>query len=275
MKKPFLNFAISTSLLLAAPLANAELPQLTEKPWLGCFLVIKDRKAQFVMTAKGDMELFPLKRSGEVVSLHGPVKVHYEILETAPDGKVVSRQVKEETLSTEAAATADPDGPIMFTGKVTGDAAFAVIVAPERGGYSITGKITDKGTLTGSLQFVVTMDWTPYKDGKVGDGDDAEEKFQDKVKRDQLKIETIGGKREKIEFMDKVNPSQLYPDGFLESELKTEGYDGVDFKLEAIGQSKIVFEDKGEKEFWSGFSTRWSVNESGDAGQAKLIVTAG
>lgn len=278
MKNPFPHFAVASSLFLAAPLAHAELPPLTEKPWLGYFVGLNDKKFQFGITSKGEAILYPLKRDGTPHSLFNPIKLHYEILETSPDGKVVSKQVREETLASEQPPSENPKDPVKITGKVTGDAAFEVTVAPERGGFSLSGKITDKGSLTNPLQFVVTVDFDPHKNGPgtAADGkeDDAIEKFEKKVKRDELRFETVARKREKIEFMDKLNPATLYPDGFTQAELRTEAYGGVTFGLEAVGKSKIVFEDKGEQEFWKGFSARWSINEDGDAGQAKLIVTA-
>lgn len=272
MNKTLLPIALST-ILLSAAYVHAELPALLEKPWLGHFIGIKERKLQFGLTSSGEAVLHPLQRGGEVHALFNPIKIKYEILETTPGGKVVSKQVKAESLSSEHPAVENPEGPVTFTGKVTGDAAFEVTVAPERGGYSMTGKITDKGTLTNPLQFVITIDFDPYKNG-AGDDDDAQEKFEKKIKRDELRFKTASGKREKIEFLDKVNPAKLYEEGFTEAELRTEGYGGVTFEMEATGKSKIVFEDKGEKEFWSGFSPRWSVNQDGDPAQAKLIVTA-
>lgn len=277
MKMSFFPIAIS-SFLLAAPAAHADLPGLNEKPWLGHFIGITDKKFQFGITTKGEAVLHPLKRDGSVHSLFNPINVHYEILETMPDGKVVSKQVKQETLASEQPAVENPEGPVKFTGKVTGDAAFEITVTPERAGYSLTGKVTDKGSLANPLQFVITMDFDPFKGGP-GKGDDekaeqAVENFEKKIKRDELRFKTTGGKNEKIEFLDKVNPSTLHPGGFTEAELRTEGYGGVTFELEAVGKSKIVFEDKGEKEFWNGFSARWSVNQDGDPAQAKLVITA-
>lgn len=273
MTKRFFPIATLTSIFLLAPFAHADLPQMAEHPWLGYFIGIQNRKSQFGITGKGDGIMHPLKRDGTPQATTNPIKVHYEILETSPEGKVVSKQVRADTLQTNHEATDDPKEPVKFTGKVTGDAAFAVVVTPERGGYSITGTITDKGTLTGSLQFVITIDWNPYKAGITGDGEEALEKFEKKVKRDALRLVTVSGEREKIEFLDKVNPSKLYPDGFTKAELRTEGYTEVTYEMEAVGKSKITFEDKGEKEFWNGFSTRWSVDEGGDPAQAKLIIT--
>jgi len=278
MKSPFRYLAAASFLFLAAPPVHAELPPLMEKPWLGYFVGLNDRKLQFGITSKGKAILLPLKRDGTPHSRSNPINVNFEILETAPDGKVVGKQVREETLASEQPASENPEVPVKITGKVTGDAAFELTVARERGGFSLSGKITDKGTLTNPLQFVVTLDFDPHKDGPRQGADDnkkdAIEKFEEKIKRDELRFETVASKRGKIEFMDTLNPATLYPDGFTRAELRTGGYGGVTFELEAVGKSKIVFEDKGEQEFWKGFSTRWSVNGDGDPAQAKLLVTA-
>lgn len=163
MKRNLLPFAIS-SLVFSAPLSHAQLPQLGEKPWLGHFIGIKEKKFQFGITSKGDAVLHPLKRDGTMVALFNPIKVNYEILETMPDGKVVSQQVKVDSLASAQPPVEDPKLPVTFTGKVTGDAAFEMTVAPERGGFSLSGKVTDKGSVTNPLQFVVTIDWNPYRD---------------------------------------------------------------------------------------------------------------
>ena len=75
-------------------------------------------------------------------------------------------QVKVDSLASAQPPVEDPKLPVTFTGKVTGDAAFEMTVAPERGGFSLSGKVTDKGSVTNPLQFVVTIDWNPYRDGQ-------------------------------------------------------------------------------------------------------------
>ncbi len=273
MKKAFFPVAICSSLFLLSQAANAKLPQLNEKPFLGYFIGIKDRKLQFGVTSDGKAMLFPLKRDGSPVSLFNPIPVSYEILETMPDGKVVSKTIKVESLATTHPATENPETPVTFTGMVTGNAAFEVTVAEERGGFSLSGKITDKGTLTNPLQFVISINFNPYKEGG-GKDDEALEKFEKKIKREELSLTTTDSKREKIEFLSSVNPAKLYSQGLTKAELKTEGFGGIGFGLEAVGKSKIMFEEKVEKPFWNGFTARWSVNEDGDPAQAKLIVTA-
>ncbi len=272
MNKMFISVAIS-SILLAAPTVHAGLPALLEKPWMGYFIGLKERRLQFGLSSTGEGVLYALDRRGEIHAASNPIKVKYEVLETMPDGKVVSKRVDSDSLTSEHPAAEDPKGPVTVDGKVTGGAAFRLIIAPERGGYSMTGKITDKGELTNPLEFVITIDFDPYQNGP-GEGEDAVENFEKKIKRDEFRFTTTDREKEKVEFLDKVNPAKLHEKGFTEAELRTEGYGGVTFQLEATGKSKMVFEDKGEKEFWTGFSPRWSVNEDGDPSQAKLIVTA-
>ena len=278
MKRSFLTLAIPTCLFLSAPLGQADLPSLSEKPWLGYFVGFSDRKFQFGVTGQGEALLFPLKRDGSVSGLFSPIKVKYEILETTPDGKVVSKQIQDDTLTSSQPASANPESPVKFSGKVTGDAAFELTAAPERGGFSLSGKITDKGTLTNPLQFAITIDFDPHPNGASpganGEKSASAEKFEKKIKGEEIRLRTVGGDREKIDFLDKVNASALHPDGYVEAETRTEGYSGINFALEAVGKSKMTFEDKGENYFWKGFSLRWTVNPDGDPAQAKLVVTA-
>ena len=270
MKKTFLPLVLFSALLIPA---QAELPGLNEKPWLGYFVGIKDRKFQFGVTSKGEAILYPLKRDGSVQSLFNPIKINYEILETMPDGKVVSKRVKEESLSSEQPATEDPKQPMKLTGKVTGDAAFELVITSERNGFSISGKITDNGTLTNPLRFAVSVAFDPHKNA-VKETESAQEKFEKELKREEIKLTLTNRDREKVEFLEKVNLAQKFPEGFTSAELDTEGYNGVEFALEAVGKSKIVFEDKGEQEVWKGIPFQWSVNPDGDPAQAKLIITA-
>ncbi len=270
MKKVVLPLVLVSALLIPA---QAELPGLNEKPWLGYFVGIKDRKFQFGVTAKGEAILYPLKRDGSVQSLFNPIKINYEILETMPDGKVVSKRVNEESLTSEQPATEDPTQPVKIAGKVTGDAAFELVIASERSGFSISGKVTDNGTLTNPLRFAVSVAFNPHRsNGEKSES--AQEKFEKELKREEIKLTLTNRDREKVEFLEKVNLAQKFPDGFTTAELDTEGYGGVEFQLEAVGPSKIVFEDKGEQEVWKGIPFQWSVNADGDPSQSKLVITA-
>lgn len=262
MKNQIAALAIASGFVFSASHATAQLPGLSEKPWLGYFLGLKDRKFQFGIITDGDALFEPLKRDGSAVSIHNPVKIHFEVLETMPDGKVVSKTIRKDTLASQSPAIEDPSKPVTFTGKVTGDAAFEVTVIPERGAVTFTGKITDKGTLSNPLSFAITSDFSPYKNASA---DDAEkDSFEKKIKRDEIRLEMVSGDREKLEFIEKTNPAETFKEGFTSADIRTEGYGGVGFEFEAVGKSKIIFEDKGEKALWDTFSLRWISTEPSD-----------
>lgn len=272
MKNPLPYLAITSSLLLTIPNAQADLPQLAEKPWLGYFLGMKDKKMQFGIDADGDGIILPLKRDGEPSNIHNPIKLSFDVLETTPDGKVVRKQVKADTLASTSPAVKDPKQPITITGKVTGDASFAAVITAEPGGFSVSGKITDKGTLTNPLKFEVSIDFNPYPYGG-GATKDTKDNFEKKIKRDEIKATLADKKRAKLDFADEKNPAEAFKGGVAELEIKTEGYGGVGFELTATDKSKITFEDKGSKTLWSGFSLQWSVNEGADPGTQKLTFS--
>lgn len=271
MKNPIPLLAVAFAAFTACPV-HAELPMITEKPWLGYFLGLKDKKFQFGITSKGEMVYEPLKRSGEAVNIHNPVKVHFEVLETMPDGKVVSKQVKAETLESTSPAVIDPEKPVLITGKTTGDAAFEVAIIPDRGEMSVTGRITDKGSLKNPLTFAVTFDFAPYKSETMDD--DEMKKFLKKIKRDEIRSELVDGGRAKLEFADEGNPATLHPKGFTALEIRTEAYGGVGFKFEASQKSNIILEDKGDRPLYKGFSIRWMINADADPTKEKLTIEA-
>ncbi len=106
--------------------------------------------------------------------------MNFEVHETKPDGKVVSKKIQWDSLSSEQEAAVDPKDPLTFTGKTTGDATFEVTVVPGPEAVSLTGRILDKGTLTNPLTFAITTDFKPYK--RVGDNREAFEKKSDAMK---------------------------------------------------------------------------------------------
>lgn len=179
MKIRLPHLVIASGLFLASRVVQAELPTLQE-PWLGHFIGMKDGKFQFGVTTRGDGVLHPLKRNGDPVSIHNPIKVNFEVHETKPDGKVVSKKIQWDSLSSEQEAAVDPKDPLTFTGKTTGDATFEVTVVPGPEAVSLTGRILDKGTLTNPLTFAITTDFKPYK--RVGDNREAFEKKSDAMK---------------------------------------------------------------------------------------------
>ncbi|MFD2258025.1 hypothetical protein ACFSSA_15195 [Luteolibacter algae] len=271
MKSPFPY--LLAAMVLVSPTLKAELPALDEKPWFGYFIGVSERKFQFGITDKGEAILQPLNSRGEILSLFNPIKFDIEILEATPNGKDVSKQIISGSLESDSPATLDPSKPIVYRGKVTGDAAFQVAFLPERGGFSVTGKITDNGSLKNPLRFSIALRFDPYAKTKL-DSPKKEEEHEKKIKRDTLSFTTKGGEREKFKLTESVSLSEKFPDGCSELSFEAEGYDGTEFTVAASGESKIVLESKSTEALWHGIELRWEMSAAADPATEKLIFTA-
>ncbi len=271
MKFPLPFIALAAGLLLPAPTARADLPGLKEQPWIGYFIGINERDYRFGITAKGKGILYPLKKDGTPVATTNPIDVNFDIIETLPDGKTVRKQFTDGTIVSDDKPTTDPKQAMKFRGYVTGNASYEVTVIPERDGVSFSGRITDKGELTNPLHFAVSVDFTPYKQGK-GDTKDEIKSFEKKIRRDEIRYESVSREKGKIDFLDEGNPATVAPDWFTEAEIKTEGYGGIGFEIKSSFKSKFNFEDKGEKPLWNGFTLRWTVNDGAEPTAEKFTI---
>ena len=274
MKNTISCIAIAAGMFLVPSGAQADLPGLKKQPYLGYFIGIEHRKKmRFGITAKGQGVIDPLDDEGMPVFSKVPFQVNFAVIETLPDGKKVKKQINSDTLASEQPATEDPKAPITFRGKVTGDAAFEVTVYPERGGVAVSGKLTDKGTLTNPLHFEISLDVKPYPQ-KPGAGKSEIEAFETRAKKDVLKYDTVSRKRGKIEFLDETNPSKVVGESMTKLDFETDAFDNKEFEIQTTDKAKLTFEDQGSKPLWSGFTLSWKVDEGADAATQKLTITA-
>ena len=274
MKAKVTCLALSTGIFLAPTYLHADLPGLREQPWLGYFIGIEHKKKmRFGVTAKGQGVIDPLDDKGKPVFAKVPFQVNFDVVETLPDGKTVRKQINSDTLSTDHEASENPRDPVTFRGKVTGDAAFEVTVYPERGGVAVSGKLTDKGSLTNPLHFEISLDVKPYP-RRPGDQEDDIKRFEERAKKDVLRYETVSRKRGKIEFLEETNPAVFVGEAMSELDFKTDAFDNKDFTVTTTEKAKLTFEDLGSKPIWNGFTLRWKVDEGVDAAAQKLTITA-
>lgn len=274
MKKVIPCIVMAVGTFLTPTAVQADLPGLKKQPWIGYFIGIEHRKKmRFGITAKGQGIIDPLTKEGKPVFAKVPFQVNFDVIETLPDGKKINKKINSDTLTSEQPATEDPSSPITFRGKVTGDAAFEVTVHPERGGVSVSGKLTDKGTLTNPVHFEISLDVKPYPRGP-GDESEKIEAFEKRAKRDVLKYETLSRKRDKIEFLEETNPASAVGEPMSYLEFRTDAFDNHDFEIHTTDKAKLTFADLGSKALWNGFTLRWIVDEGADAATQKITITA-
>ena len=266
----YLSIFLLVALTGALP-ARADLPMMKDKPWLGYFVGFKDRGASFGVSSKGNTLFKPLKRDGTPIASTNPIKVKFDIIETLPSGKTIRKKIDPDAFTSDSPASLDPKQPVTFRGIVTGDAKFEITVSEERGAVCLSGRITDKGSLKNPLHLAISIDFLPYKSSDV-ETEEQQKKFKKKARRDEIRLDLGKFERSKLDFLDTMNPAKKSEDGFIAAEVRTEGYGGLRWNLTASENSKLRFEDKGERPLYKGFSIYWTVNEGADPTAEKFSI---
>lgn len=251
---------------------NAELPYLEKEPWKGSFIGIEERAFRFKYMANGSALLDPIDRRGETISTNNSIEIEFEILETESNGKVVSKRINPFSLNSKSEAGNRTSEPVIISGKVTGDATFEILITPGNKNFSLSGRITDSGSLKNPLSFAITAKFTPYKYQGASDPDDLE-RFEKKIKREEMELITIDEKEEELAFTESLNPSVKFPDGLRSVTFETAAYGETEFSFAASGKSKIDFVDKGKNYLWRSFSLRWMPDPAQDIASQSLIIS--
>ena len=271
MKIP-LNGLITILAILTALPATAQLPTLPRDPWTESFLVISERKFQFVYSQLGKGELDPIDRHNDKISANNSIEIGFEVLEATSSDKMVSKKIQPYSLASSSPAVKNPKEPVTITGLVTGDAAFEITITPGKSSISLTGRITDKGTLTKPLTFVISAKVTPYHNQSASDKDDLE-KFEKTIKREELEIELLSGEEEEIDLTEKLNLAKKFPEGIKSLEFDTKAYGETAFTFASSGKSKIIFEDDEENYVWKTFTLQWIPDPTQDPSTQALTIT--
>ncbi len=254
---------------------RAALPTMTEKEWLGYFVGIKNRAFQFAFTAEGKATIRPIGRKGEFVSSKLTIPVSFKVLETMPDGKVVSRQIVPESLESAQSATDKPEN-VVIKGKVTGDAGFEIFVHAERGGISLGGRLLEPGTLKNPLQFAIDVRIPDvYADAKDARDKKSEKALEEKMKKDRLQLIWTDKKRVKPSLTEKIDVSskEVSGPGIAAVQLELSAYDEKKFEFTASENSLIALEHKPPATLNEGFSMSWTANSGKDPeGKARLNI---
>jgi hypothetical protein len=269
MQKTSLLNAIAACLILTSVGVSAALPSMSKLPWIGYFMATKEKKYQITMTTAGTAKLEMLNAQGNTGHSAKSITMSFFIIETLPDGKTVNRAIIPDSLTSDQPAEIDPKKPMVFRGKVKGDASFEAIYYPERGGYSFGGKVIDKGTLTNPLSFAVRADFAPYH--FKGDDISDTEKL---AKKDNIRFETTQRKREKLGFLDEKSSTSALPDAITNAEIATEGYSGLGFKLISSSGTSFSLSSRNEKRLLEGFGILWRTDPKAGNSPQKISFLA-
>jgi hypothetical protein len=275
---PGLKFGVAVALLVEAAgvmSGNAELPTLSDKEWSGYFVGIEDRKFRFGITSDGKSEIRVIGKTGKPVGGNLSVDIDFRIEETMPDGKVVVRQIKPESLESAQPATKSPKD-IVISGKVTGDTAFEIHVSEEKGAISLGGRLLVAGNLKNPTRFTIGVRFPNVYVTATKTGDRREVRtLEDKIKGDRLELLYTDKKKVRLSTSDQVDAGskEINGPGISELELELAAYNEDKFEIVASPNSSMTLFNDRALPLNEGFTVIWAPDPAKDSdGKARINI---
>lgn len=241
------------------PPCPAALPDLKEQPWLGHFLAYANRKFTFGLTSLAEGKLTPLGRSGKPINYLLVLPVAFVVEETLPDGRIITRKLQPDTLTTADPATAKP-GRVSFRGSVTGGTTFEGHVEVEQGVIALGGRLLESTTPNKNpLRFGIRVTFPrSYRDEPTKDKR-AVRAFENQLKDDRLGIVRTDDKRVRLTGIDSLGAESTKINGPGIAELKVEisAYQGKVFEFAATPHSSMQLWNRLTQPVHDGFTINW------------------
>ncbi len=246
------------------------MPALQVKPWEGCFVGHETRACQVALGCDGMAVITPKNRRGDSFGPNRALALAMTIEEVLPGGRVVTKRIDPDSLETKDEPTAKPE-IIKYRGKVTGGASFEVVMEFDGSKLSIGGRVLDSGKLKNPLRFVVK---TVMRDLYHG-ADPKDREFRRKVKDDEVRYQTIDGKRGKIEMGEVVDVAKEIGDkGLATMRFESDAYDGRRFEFSCVDGGAIRIEHPAGKPLVGGMMINWYSDPKKDTeGKARLEIS--
>ncbi len=264
--------------------AKADLPSLDDRKWVGCFAALETKLYEFSLTTQGKGKLEVIGKKGTPIGHTLGISIEFLVQETLPDGKVVTKAVRADTLESPQPATLKPEN-LVIRGKVTGDAEFEAYLTEARGTISVGGKLLSPGTLTKNpLRFGIRVNLPnayPYENGKSEEKDSkadakkAAKALEEKTKNDRLQLKFTDGKARKQSLTEAVDASSAEVNGPGISALSWEVSTFQDKKILLVASENSVMKltNGTAKPMNTGFAVTWTPDLAKDPDtKARLTI---
>jgi hypothetical protein len=254
---------------------SAELPSLGDGDDLGYFVVARSKSSAFGITSQGKATIKVLDIKGAAVNNNLTVGIDFNVTETTPDGKKVTRKLNPESLETKNPATNKPKN-VVFTGKVTGDIEFEATVSEERGMILLGGRLLNAAALKNPTQFSIEVDIPSTIPKAKADANKKETKeLEDQIKRDKVQITWTDGKKAKFPANSPVDGAskEVSGPGITAATLDFSEFKDRQIQLNASPNSSMVLSNKANQRLSEGFSLIWTADAAKDPdGKARLAI---
>lgn len=250
--------------------AIGSLPALDFKPWQGYFIGYEQRAFRFGIGCDGKGELTPHNPKGEPVSFMKAFGLTFTVEETMPDGRVVARQIDTSSLETKDEATTKP-GKVSFRGRVTGGTTFEVKLEFDGNRVAVGGRILERGKSTNPQRFAIRISMRDaYRHDK-----DTGRQFERKVRGDELRFESLDGRRGRIRMFEKLDLAKEFgSEGLRWLRFEMASYAGRRFDLSSTpGGVLEVATAPTAGELIRGMVITWRHSPEQDPeGEARLVI---
>jgi hypothetical protein len=265
--------------------SNAQLPSLSQPPWLGYFAGYTGSRGMCGILENGSLCYNHGDGLGSVSS-GSPHFIYPSVRETRPDGKILIHRLLPETLKSDGEPTTKPV-KITYQGQVRNGATIEVTVEFMRREISIGGRIMDPGPGKNPQSFILYTQAPPYylmygetKSLREGTAE-AKKKLQQQIAsqravaaKEALVLRKMDGKTIKQPLLETVDLSaaDFNGDGFSAIEADFNWLKGRMVRITATEGSRMMLSGKEPREiFKHHFNITWM--EDKPVGRGRMVIT--
>jgi hypothetical protein len=253
---------------LLVPAAADDLPQLVERPWIGCYAGYERRNFHFSVGSEGVGLLVPMGDRDSLMSSRYAIRILPVVEEVAADGKVTGRTPKKGGWEAVTPAAADPE-KVVYRGTTAGDARFEVTMEFDGDLIRFGGKLLENGTLK-QPRFVLRVQVPD-----VYSADRNIERREEKAKKDRLELVRTDGKKLRLDVLTAIDAesAEFSGPGVAQARIDFAGYKGHRFELAAGDAGTFEFWNRGMEPLIEGFTLGWKPDPAKDPdGKARATL---
>ncbi len=253
---------------------SAQLPSLTDKDHLGYFVVADRRTLQFRIESNGRAVINVLDSKGVPINKDYAIPVTFNVEETTPDGKTVSRKFIPDSLQSEQEATTKPKD-LTIKGKVTGDIEFEASVTEDRGAFILGGRLLNPAGLKNPTRFTIEVGIPKAlpKPKKDEDEKKAAKELEERIKDDKVQLLWTDGKKARITSDQQVEGSskEVTGPGIATASIEFAAFGERKITVTASPNSSMQLSNKAKQSLSEGFTLSWSADPAKDPnGKARV-----
>lgn len=254
---------------------SAQLPTLSEKENLAYFVVVRSKSFQFGVESNAKTTVKVFDGKGEPINSKLTIDVNFNVIETMPNGKNITRQINAKSLESAQAATDEPKN-MVFKGKVTGNIEFEATVSEERGAILLGGRLLNPEVLKNPTQFSIEVKISnTIPEAKTDATRKDTKELEDKIKGDKLQLIWTDGKKARIPSNKAVEGASkdVSGPGITTAAIEFSAFKDRKIQLTASPNSSMMISNASNQPLSEGFSLNWTADIAKDPeGKARLAI---